>query len=276
MLVRCPAKINLFLEVVGKRPDGYHELITVMAPISLADTLEMTAARRDALIVSPRDAAPADASNTVMKAIAALRGRASVPPVRIKLTKRVPSAAGLGGGSSDAAGAIRAANRLFKLRLSVEDESAVLAKVGSDTSFFARESWAVCTGRGEVVTPIKGRALNLVIVAPAYDNPTGEIFKRHASTGDRRGVDSFVDALHGRKSIAPQMFNRLEAAAFAFRPELAALKRAMTELPFEAVMMTGSGSALFGLCTDARTQRSLASTCRERRWGRVFAATTQA
>jgi len=131
------AKVNLFLEVLGRRPDGFHEIATVMAPITLADTLAMERATKDALVVTPKGAAPADGANTAMKAIAALRKRAAFPPVRLRLEKRIPSGAGLGGGSSDAAGAVRLANRMFTLGLPVADEASVLAEVGSDRSCFA-------------------------------------------------------------------------------------------------------------------------------------------
>ncbi|MBI2932254.1 MAG: 4-(cytidine 5'-diphospho)-2-C-methyl-D-erythritol kinase [Planctomycetes bacterium] len=276
--VHCPAKVNLFLEVLGRRPDGYHEIATVMAPISLADTLELAGGTRanDRLEVRPKGAAPTDATNTALRTMHALRGRRDLPPVRIRLAKRIPAGAGLGGGSTDAAGALRAANRRFRLRLTVEEQASILAEVGSDTSFFAHGGWAVCSGRGERVTPLRpGRVLPLVVIAPPFENPTAEIYRRVRVPPQRRGVDLLVEALlHGR-DLAGELFNRLEEPAFEYRPELARIKREMSELPFKAVLMTGSGSAIFGLCRDARQQRALAAECRRRGWGRVFAAKTE-
>ncbi len=257
--LRCPAKVNLFLEVLGKRADGYHEIATLMAPVSLYDTLELAAAERDVMEVEPGGAAPADRTNTAWKAIDALRRSHAVPPLRIRLRKRIPSGAGLGGGSSDAAGAVRAANGAFGLGLSVADESAVLALVGSDTAFFAHGGWAECTGRGEVVRPVAGRRLLLVIVAPPFECLTRDVYARYRRAGPRR-----------RRG----WFNRLEEPAFALRPELARIKREMSRLPFARVQMTGSGSAIFGVCRDARAQKRLAAECRKAGWGKVFAVRT--
>jgi 4-diphosphocytidyl-2-C-methyl-D-erythritol kinase len=253
VILRAPAKVNLFLEVLGKRPDGYHEIATVMAPITLADTLSMERARRDQLVVTPKGAAPVDGSNTVRKVIAALRKRAPFPPVRVRLRKHIPSGAGLGGGSSDAAGAVRLANRMFKLGLTIAQEAELLAEVGSDTSFFAHGRWALCTGRGEIVKPIRGKRLRLVLVCPPFECPTAEIYGRYRHRGPRR---KRTDAL----------FNRLEEPAFAFRPELAAIKREMQSMGFEGVLMSGSGSSIYGVCANATAQRVLHLEC-ARRWG---------
>ncbi len=213
----------------------------------------MERATKDALVVTPRGAAPADGTNTAMKAVAVLRKRAEFPPVRLRLEKRIPSGAGLGGGSSDAAGAVRLANRMFQLGLSVADEASVLADVGSDTSFFAYGRWALCTGRGEIVKPIRGKRLRLVLVCPPFECPTAEIYRRYRHRGPRRRRNR-------------DLFNRLEEAAFAFRPELAAIKREMQAMGFDGVLMSGSGSSIYGVCADAVAQRVLHLEC-ARRWG---------
>jgi 4-diphosphocytidyl-2-C-methyl-D-erythritol kinase len=248
----CPAKINLYLDVLGKRPDGYHDLATVMAPISLFDTISVEPARKDSLEVDPAGAAPAGPSNSVLRTLRALRRVRRVPPVRIRLTKRIPSAAGLGGASTDAAGLLRAADRRFSLGLPVADQESILATVGSDTAFFARGATALCTGRGERVYPLaKAPALELVIAWPGTENPTSEIFKRFndSLTGVPSKVLDFVavaaDGDPGR--IGASLVNRLERAAFLWNP---ALKRVLASLRGPGLVgarMTGSGSAFYGV-----------------------------
>src|SRR6185436_2718411 len=111
-------KINLFLEVLRRRPDGYHELATVMSAVSLFDTIDVALAPKDRFEVDPAGAAPADRSNTVLHTLSELRRKVRIPPLRVRLRKRIPSGAGLGGGSSDAAGLIRAVDRHLGLGLS--------------------------------------------------------------------------------------------------------------------------------------------------------------
>jgi 4-diphosphocytidyl-2-C-methyl-D-erythritol kinase len=244
-----------------------------MCAISLQDTLTLRPAKRDAFAVRPEGAAPLDASNTVWKALAALRRRVKVPPVRIELVKRIPSGAGLGGGSSDAAGLVRAANRLFGLGLTVDAQRAVLAEVGSDTAFFATGGLALCTGRGEIVAPLPDlpRPLDVVLVSPPVANPTREIYARLKLNLTRRprNVTRFLNSLSTGDPdlIGKSLFNRLETPAFEFRPELLGIRRALGALPFAGVLMTGSGSTMFGICrTGARGgEREV----RRQGWGRT-------
>jgi 4-diphosphocytidyl-2-C-methyl-D-erythritol kinase len=273
----CPAKVNLYLDVVGKRPDGYHDLVTVMAPISLYDTITVEPARRDVLEIEPEGAAPAGPDNLVMKTLKALRRTRRIPRVRIRLKKRIPSGAGLGGASTDAAGLIRAADRRFSLGLSVPEMEGVLASVGSDTAFFARGVPALCTGRGERVYPLaRCPSLELVVVWPGTPNPTGEIFRRFndSLTADPSKVLEFVAVVAagdpGR--IGKLLSNRLEAAAFRWDPGLRRVPSALRNAGLTAVRMTGSGSAFFGVGAG----RGDADRAARRLDGRVFRARTLA
>ena len=253
----CPAKLNLFLEVLGRRPDGYHELATVMAPVSVYDTLELRPARGFRLEV---EGAALPGVNLVEKAYRAVARRAKIPGARARLVKRIPAGSGLGGGSSDAAAAIEALDELYGLGL---DRHAVAAEIGSDLNVFLEKRPALCTGRGERVAPLAFPfPVHAVIVWPGYALSTAEVFRaaREFLTRRPRSVMDFLNtAVTGRpEKWGAELFNRLERPAFALRPDLAARARRLRAWPFLAARMTGSGSALFGLCRDADEARRLA------------------
>lgn len=254
----CPAKINLFLEVLGRRPDGYHELATVMAPVGICDTLEVRPARGFSLEV---EGASLPGTNLVEKAFRAAARRARIPGARARLVKRIPAGSGLGGGSSDAAAMIEALDELYGLGL---DRHAVAAEIGSDLNLFlAGGRPALCTGRGERVAPLAfPLPFHAVLVWPGYGLSTADVFRRAREFLTRR-PRSVMDFLNTAASRSPErlgaaLFNRLEKPAFSLRPDLGALARRLRRRPFTAVRMTGSGSALYGLCRSAAEARTLA------------------
>lgn len=248
----CPAKLNLFLEVHGRRPDGYHELSSVMVPVSLFDTLELRPARRFSLEV---DGPPLPGVNTVEKAWRAVASRRRIPPVRARLVKRIPAGSGTGGGSSDAAAMIEGLDLLFDLGL---DRHEVAAEVGSDVNFFLERGPALCTGRGEKTAPVPaGPPLHAVLYWPGFGLSTPAVYAkvREFLTSTPRSVRDFLN-LYARSASGPlgrALFNRLEAPAFALHPELAALRNRLDRLLPNGARMTGSGSALYGLC-DSRAE----------------------
>jgi len=259
--LRCPAKLNLFLEVLGKRPDGYHELSTVMAPVALYDTLTLTPAKRFTLEV---DGPPLPGTNTVEKAWHAVAKRRKIPGVRARLVKGVPAGSGMGGGSSDAAAMIEGLDRLFDLGL---DRHEVAAEIGSDVNFFLERGAALCTGRGEKVAPIaSGPELHAVILWPGFSLSTAAVYRRVREflTRTPNLVIDFLNsfAREGPGGLEAVLFNRLESAAFALHPELAALRARLAEVLPNGARMTGSGSALYGLCGSAAEARRLARRVR--------------
>lgn len=276
----CPAKVNLFLDVLGRRRDGYHEILTVMAPVSLWDTIEVRPGRsRDVLAVHPSGAAPPGGKNSVLKALIALRRLRPVPPLRIRLHKRIPSGAGLGGGSSDAAGLVRAVNKCLKMRMSPSEQEAVLARVGSDTAFFVRGVTALCTGRGERVHPLaRPPRLSLVLYCPPFSNPTREVYRR-VRLPKSRSRPTAADFLMGWTASHPAkvgrlLFNRLESAALDYRPSLRNVRNELLAYPFVAVRMTGSGSGFYAVCRNARESRTFAAALARRCEGLVLAVQT--
>ncbi len=182
IIIRCPAKLNLFLEVLGKRADGFHDLDTVMQAIGLCDELRITPGEEgEGLSLACSDASlPTDSRNLVLRAALALRERTGCRRgARLSLTKRIPMQAGLGGGSSDAAGALVGLNAAWGLGLSREELRQVAATVGSDVAFFLYGGTARCTGRGEVVEPVPAPAVfHYVLVCPNVGVSTADAYGR--------------------------------------------------------------------------------------------------
>lgn len=256
VVVRAPAKVNLFLEVLARRPDGYHEIATLMVAVSLYDTLEFkedpSGALRLHCDVPDLTTGP---DNLVLKAAALLRERTRCARgAEIRLTKRVPMAAGLGGGSSDCAAALEGLNRLWRLGLGRDDLARLGGELGSDVPFFMHTPAAWCTGRGEVVTPVAlGRPLDLVIVKPAVGLSTAEVYRGvtvpdRPETGDelRRAVEA-----GDVEEIGRRLHNRLEEAARRLRPEIDAGLTLLRRQGPAGGLMSGSGTSLFALCRDA-------------------------
>ena len=268
---RCPAKLNLFLEVLGRRPDGYHDLSTVMVPIDLYDTLEVTEAKRFTLEV---DGPPLPGTNTVEKAYRAVAKRRKIPGVRARLLKGIPAGSGMGGGSSDAAAMIESLDALFDLGL---DRHEVAASIGSDVNFFLERGPALCTGRGEKVAPLATRArVHAVVAWPGFALSTADVYRRVREflTDTPRDVIDFLNKFDrgGPGALGRALFNRLESAAFALHPGLGRARRALARLPFAGARMTGSGSALYGLCATRAEAERLARRVREERPGSFVAA----
>ncbi len=258
--LRCPAKLNLFLEVLGRRPDGYHELSTVMVPVGLYDTLTVREAKGFRLDV---DGPPLPGTNTVEKAFRAVAKRRRIPGVRASLVKGIPAGSGMGGGSSDAAAMIEALDALFDLGL---DRHEVAAEIGSDVNFFLERGPALCSGRGEKVAPIpSGPELHAVIFWPGFSLSTAAVYARVRDflTPRPRVVIDFLNSFgqEGPEGLGRVLFNRLELAAFALHPELSALRGRLAEMAAGA-RMTGSGSALYGLCASSAEASRLARRVR--------------
>ncbi|HEV8584196.1 MAG TPA: 4-(cytidine 5'-diphospho)-2-C-methyl-D-erythritol kinase, partial [Methylomirabilota bacterium] len=178
LVLNAAGKVNLVLEVLGKRDDGYHELVTVMQAVDLSDRLTLEDA--DGLeLRSSAPGVPTDGRNLAMRAATALRDASGVGGgARITLDKRIPVAAGLGGGSTDAAAVLLGLNRLWKLRWPLARLDEVAAGLGMDVPFFLRGGTALATGRGERVEPLRGRSLGLVLVNPRFAVSTAETYAR--------------------------------------------------------------------------------------------------
>lgn len=296
--IQAPAKLNLFFEVLGKRSDGYHEIETLMCPIDLYDTLSFRKEpneqlklqcesvpelggpdRTDSDRTDPLEAGkfslPSNQDNLVLQAVERLRRDASVTSgATLRLVKRIPIAAGLGGGSSDAAAALRAANEVWRLDRSAEDLSETAARLGSDVPFFLAEGPAICRGRGEIIEPLDDAVpLHFVLVRPPVGLSTADVYGVCRPSARPRRVDSLLDAFRKGDiaAVGRLLFNRLQPAAESLSPWITRLSREFSELGFLGHGMSGSGSSYFGLCRHAKEARHLARRLRARGAGSAYA-----
>ncbi|MDX2176376.1 MAG: 4-(cytidine 5'-diphospho)-2-C-methyl-D-erythritol kinase [Candidatus Sumerlaeia bacterium] len=265
----CSAKINLTLDVLRRREDGFHEIDTVFQSVGLCDELwaERKTSGEDELVVDGAESAgvPADGANLALRAVAAYRERlGGGRPLRLKLTKNIPHGAGLGGGSSNAAAALFAAHRLWASSLPPEELEALAAAIGSDCAFFLRGGAARGTGRGELLArlPLK-RAAGVVLAVPQ---------DRVATAGAYRGLDPERD--FGARSDAEQAarwlagasddpgawHNAFERSVFDSHPACGALAFRLGELGALRAGLSGSGSACYGVFADWPAARAAAES----------------
>ncbi|MBI3829435.1 MAG: 4-(cytidine 5'-diphospho)-2-C-methyl-D-erythritol kinase [Planctomycetes bacterium] len=258
MELTAHAKINWDLYVLGKRPDGYHEVDTVMVSVDLADKLVLEPARGLSMTCS-NPALPCDDGNLVIKAARALAQAAQVPAnARIHLEKRVPAGGGLGGGSSDAALTLRGLNELWNLHWPKERLNEIAATLGSDIGFFLWGGWARCRGRGEIVEPLPDSAdwpaLRLLLVLPPLGVPTPPVYKAlnaPALDGKKRlrnltslakDINVLLVRIINGETFSDWPKNGLLKASCLVEPRLHALQAQLERLYTGRWQMSGSGA----------------------------------
>ncbi len=262
LTLQTSAKVNLVLEVLGKRGDGYHELSTVLQAVDLFDRLVLE--EDEALTLRTSDPAlPTDEANLVVKAARLLMGAAAVRRgARLTLEKRIPVAAGLGGGSSDAAAALWGLNQLWGLRWSGARLAELAVTLGMDIPFFLSGGRAVATGRGERLQPLPASpALSLVLVKPSLSLSTREVYGR-VPTGlrdDGRRTDRLMGALASRDSsrVAASLYNALETVVEPAYPEIRRIKGALMSAGALGSVMSGSGPTVLAVARSADHARQL-------------------
>ncbi len=283
LTVHCPAKVNLFLETRGVRPDGYHEIETVMQAVTLYDRIVLRPTAGGGITFRCSDSrVPGGKGNLAYRAAELLQRESGLPAgVSVTLEKQIPAGAGLGGGSSDAAGVLAGLNRLFGLGLSRERLSELAAQLGSDVTFFLRGGTALCQGRGERVTPVTSNlAAHYVICCPRRTLSTAEIYRNvsrlNLTTGNRK-VNLILSSLaQGEHSlVSANLFNRLEEVALLLAPEVARAKDLLTSAASEAALVSGSGSAVYVLLDSEARALAVAERVRARCIGRTFVAQTE-
>lgn len=264
--LRAFAKVNYTLEVLGIRRDGYHEISTVMQSVSLADEIELARAESGFdLRVEPEgvEVGPPE-SNTVYGAWKLLRERAGRDlPVRIRLFKKIPPGAGLGGGSADAAAIFIGLNKLFDLGLRDEELREIGVQVGADVPFCIAGGTALGEGIGEVLTALPAPPPHhLVIAKPAASADTGEVYRAHNALPpvDSNLADPMVAALRSGdlRTFAGAVGNDLAPVTRRLVPEVESLESDLLRLGALAAIMTGSGTAVYGIFATEENARNAA------------------
>lgn len=245
------AKINLGLNIVAKRSDGYHDIETCMVPIPLFDALEMIPAKKTVFESSGLEIPGEEKDNLVLKALKLIRKDfPDVGDVHIHLHKNIPMGAGLGGGSADAGFALLLMNKLFDLHLESWFLEDYAAQIGSDCAFFIENTPKIATGRGEVLAPaqmnLKGDFI--VLVKPPIHIGTKEAY---AGVKPRRPENSISDILSDKAMWKGSLHNDFEDSIFPKYPELATIKQRMYDSGAYYAAMSGSGSTVFGLFSQA-------------------------
>jgi len=257
----APAKINLSLRVLRKREDGFHEIQTRLLPVNLADKLTFRRQERGGLeITCDNEAVPLDESNLIVKAVRKLeKRRRRQLHVAIHLEKRIPIAAGLGGGSSDAAATLLGLNEMYGIGLTRPQLVKIASDLGSDIPFFLYKSVCDCHGRGEHVEPVPFKpSLPLLLLKPEFGIPTEEAYKNWQDSREIPGI-----------LYSPQHFhwgtleNSLERPAFEKYIVLAEMKMWLLAQPEVAgALMSGSGSSMFAVLREIRGAEALADRVR--------------
>jgi 4-diphosphocytidyl-2-C-methyl-D-erythritol kinase len=274
ILEKASAKINLSLDVLHKRDDGFHEVEMIMTMVDLADRIEIEELPQDKITLSSQSGyIPLDEKNLAFQAAKLLKGRYEVRQgVHIHLDKRIPVAAGLAGGSSDAAATLRGLNRLWRLDIPLEELQRLGAILGSDVPFCIAGGTALATGRGELLQTIESPPQCWVILAkPPINVSTSDIYsklkakqiKSHPSTS------ALLESIRTKnlERLCQSMGNVLEEVTLGLYPIVHQLKKCMENLGAEGVLMSGSGPTVFGIVSkEAKAQRiynGLRGFCKE-------------
>ncbi|MGZ5538276.1 MAG: 4-(cytidine 5'-diphospho)-2-C-methyl-D-erythritol kinase [Chthoniobacterales bacterium] len=263
MELHAPAKINLSFKILARRADGFHEIETLMAPVSLFDrlTIERGGLDEEVEFVCDDTSLPSNADNLVVRAAELfLRSTNTRTGLRIELQKNIPHGAGLGGGSSDAASVLLGLNELLATRLDEKKLAELAAEIGSDVPFFIYRSAAMCRGRGELVTPTSlPRKLSLLLLKPGFGVPTPWAYARWKDSKEWPDIDYSAQSFKDFTFV-----NDLERPVFEKYVFLARLKMWLRKQPeVGAAMLSGSGSAVFGVLREGANGDSLGKRARD-------------
>jgi 4-diphosphocytidyl-2-C-methyl-D-erythritol kinase len=287
LTVFSPAKINLFLRIAGKRPDGYHELETVMLPLDFGDEITLQFRENGLTLECDNPSLPTDDTNLALRAAKKLAEAFAVRQgAKIALKKRTPLAAGLGGGSSNAAMVLTGLDRLWKLGAPTEKLHGLAASMGSDINFFMSGGAALCRGRGEKIEAIPCRlSAAILLVNPGFGISTKWAYENWAKaaplgaglTAPPPEVSLLLRALveDDLAAVSRCLFNSLEAPSVRKYPVLELIKKAMRNGGAAGALMSGSGATVFGLFADAKAAGNLAREIREQFGPSMWATVTR-
>ena len=258
MKIQSPGKINLYLEVTGKRPDGYHELITLMCPIGLCDILELSFETSDIRVTCDHPDVPEGPANIAHVAAVRFFEAAGRPGngVSVRIRKNIPVGAGLGGGSSNAAAVIRSLNVYFGRPLSPAKLHEIAVSTGADVPFFFLEKPALATGIGDILEPVSHLQPHpLILIYPGQPLATRDVYKnlKLGLTKSEKTPKKSIFRPDRDTDVERFLFNSLEPSAFELCPPAETAKAGLIETGASGALLSGSGSTVFGLYKDEKT-----------------------
>jgi len=264
MMVLSPAKINLHLEVLRKRPDGYHEIQTLMHRVGLYDQIEIQEGGTGIRLVAEGEAIPGGMDNLAGRAARLFCQELGIEGnLEIRIRKRIPVGAGLGGGSGNAATTLMALNALFQAGLDEKVLMVLGARLGADVPFFIFQKPALARGKGEILTPVKLPApLCFLMLVPPFQISTVWAYETYdLLAGKKKEAMTIQDSYPDVADLLPVLKNDLELPAFTRHPEIGRMKEELLRKGARGALMSGSGSVVFGLFADQeeakRTERNL-------------------
>jgi 4-diphosphocytidyl-2-C-methyl-D-erythritol kinase len=276
IVIRTPAKLNLFLEVLGKRRDGYHSLRSLIQPINLFDTLTIKPISQGLTFRCPGHPDLENESNLVIKAVKIMEKELNRPlSLSIRLKKKIPIGAGLGGGSSNAASTLLGINRLLGNPVPVRGLEVLAARIGSDVPFFLTRVTTLVSGRGEILKPWPDfPSYWYVLICPGFSVSTAWAYSqvKFPLTGMRKTINIKRLKTKGLSAGDTFLFNDLEEVVSPFFPRLGRIKKALQNQGCFQALMSGSGSTMFGLWKEEKPAREAYRFLKNQKWGEVFLA----
>jgi 4-diphosphocytidyl-2-C-methyl-D-erythritol kinase len=265
--IKAPAKINLCLSVLGKRPDGYHEVEMLMQMVGLYDKITVARGSRGIKVKCDNGSVPSDETNMAWKAAAAmLKLSGNNMGLEIEIEKAIPVAAGLGGGSGDAAVVLAAANKLLRTGLRRERLAQVGAELGMDVPFFFYGPTAMARGRGDLITPLPPLPkFSVLLVNPGFETPTAWVYK-NLNLRLTKKVDCNKIARLTVRNIAEELHNDLETVTASAHPVIGKIEKALRAQGSAGVCMSGSGPTVFGIFETKNACRTAAENLSREEW----------
>ena len=243
------AKVNLGLEVLHKRPDSYHQILSVLLKINLNDYISMKESKENQILQNGIE----ENDNIIRKVVSFMQKQYRNSPITIEVQKNIPYSSGLGGGSSNAAAAIKGINKLWKLKLKTEEMKKIAIHFGSDVPFFISHNTAVIEGRGEIIHEIPRPSFNqILLICPNIylDQKTTKIYDNVLSYTDGSRTLKTISMIKENNEISYNLFNGLESSALEMFPTLKSFKNILKDLKLNSLNLTGAGPTYYSIFND--------------------------
>ena len=265
MLFKAPAKINLFLRVMDKRADNYHNIASLMQKITLCDELSFSLRPQGIILNCPDSDLPNTVDNLVFRAVRAIFDYVNYTSgIEIKLFKKIPQAAGLGGGSSDAATTLMAINEICELNLHKNQLMELGAKLGADVPFFIFSNAALAYGIGDKLTDMPNLPkLNLVLINPGFPLSTKVVYENLNLRLTSEKINYSIPPILTLNNLISELHNDLESVSIKMHPDLQNLKQLLLDHGAQGALMSGSGPTLFGIFSDENSAKKALNSIKQ-------------